>query len=330
MSLNADFDAPPAAHAPAEPEFSPLGNGKPGGGVPLVAGEEGDAAAAGTEVDLSTTSPEEVGVSENGAGEGGGSGGGGGGGGEADAEGTAEDPEQTAFGNLFPREKLSNGLSQAKLLWSSGVQRVKEQADAVNGNPNVQKLKQRSSETWGVVVDKTQQGVTKVKEVTAPGVAKATEITAPMTAKVGQVAGKVGEVTAPVTQRVKEGALKTKDAIVEKTQQARESVKSEDFQFGRKSLGSALSSLGQKTSAGLATTRESMGVAGEKLRPGAERVSSEISSVSNRLRGSFAAFVSRPSTSSAAEGAGEAAEAPAAEAPEVPPPATPPAGPMNV
>ena len=39
-------------------------------------------------------------------------------------------------------------------------------------NPNVVAMKERSSETWGTVVEKTKAGVEKVKEASAPVTSK--------------------------------------------------------------------------------------------------------------------------------------------------------------
>ena len=42
----------------------------------------------------------------------------------------------------------------------------------VSENPNVVAMKERSSETWGTVVEKTKAGVEKVKEASAPVTSK--------------------------------------------------------------------------------------------------------------------------------------------------------------
>ena len=68
-------------------------------------------------------------------------GGGGDGGGSSETE---EEEDTNVYENIFPKDKLQNGLAQAKLLWGWGVAKASEKAAAVNADPRVQAAKQRA------------------------------------------------------------------------------------------------------------------------------------------------------------------------------------------
>eukprot|EP00620_Florenciella_sp_RCC1587_P013505 CAMPEP_0182562780 /NCGR_PEP_ID=MMETSP1324-20130603/5069_1 /TAXON_ID=236786 /ORGANISM="Florenciella sp., Strain RCC1587" /LENGTH=307 /DNA_ID=CAMNT_0024775825 /DNA_START=106 /DNA_END=1029 /DNA_ORIENTATION=- len=215
-----------------------------------------------------------------------------------------EDEEQSAFGNLFPKKKLANGLSEAGRLWGVLGSKVKETATKVSENPNVVAMKERSSETWGTVVEKTKAGVEKVKEVSAP-----------VTSKVSAAAGVVAEKAKPVTEPIGRGVGAASAVVSEKAKNASESVRqsvtSEDFQFGRKTIGATLTSAA-------ATTRETLSNAPANISVAAKNAGENIKSGVAGAKDAVTNLAARASTSggeAAADAGGEAG----AEG-EVPPP----------
>jgi len=203
--------------------------------------------------------------------------------------------DETAFGNIFPRKKLANGMSEAGRLWGVFGNKVKETAVKVSENPNVVAMKERSSETWGNVVEKTKAGVEKVKEVSAP-----------VTSKVSAAAGAVAEKARPVTEPIGRGAAKAAAVVSEKAKDTHESVRksvtSEDFQFGRKTIGATLSSAA-------ATTRESLSNAPTNLSVAAKSAGDSFKSGVAGAKDAVTNLAARAATGGEAAPADGAAEA---------------------
>jgi hypothetical protein len=81
-----------------------------------------------------------------------------------DKDDEEEEVDSNVYEKVFPREKLANGVKQAKLLWGWGMTVAKESAVAVGNDPRVQAAKQRSSETFSSVASATRNSVEALRE----------------------------------------------------------------------------------------------------------------------------------------------------------------------